>query len=136
MSKYLTRDDILAAPAFLTDEIEAWGGLVRYRELTTAEVESIGLGMATPGGKVDARKARGMMAKVVSWACIDQNDERLFTKDDVKKLGRMGFSQVYAVAAAILKLSGLEEEAEELAEAAGQGEDQDQEDDWDDDPNA
>ncbi len=116
MSKYLTRDDILAVQDYRTAEIEVpeWGGMVRVRELMANEMEDIGFGMVTPEGKADATRAKGMLTKLVLMATIDENGDRLFTKSHVKALGGKSFSALSKVAYAIMDLSGLSnEEAEE-----------------------
>jgi hypothetical protein len=121
MSKYLTRDRILAVQDFATEVVDVpeWGGQVLVRELSASEVEKIGFDMATPDGGIDARKARGIMAQVVAWATIDEGNEPIFTKNDLRELGKKSYPAIQRIASTIMRLSGLSAEEKEEAEAEG-----------------
>lgn len=124
MSKYLTRDRILAVQDFATEVVDVpeWGGQVLVRELSASEVEKIGFDMATPDGGVDARKARGVMQQVVVWAVIDENNESVFNKNDVKELGQKSYPAIQRIASAIMRLSGLTAEEEEAEDEEAKNE--------------
>lgn len=115
MSTYLSRDAILTVEDRKTSEVEVpeWGGTVRIRELSAAEVERMGFGVATPDGKTDLRRAEGLMVRVIAWGVIDEDGKQLFTKRDVEALGQKSHRAADRVADAIMKLTGLSEEEEE-----------------------
>ena len=117
MSKYLSRAVILETQDYKTDEVEVpeWGGVVLVRELTAAQVQRLGFGMATPDGEVDPTKDQALMTRIVSWGVIGDNGERLFSEKDIEKLGEKSYAVIQRISAVIMGLSNLapEEEGEE-----------------------
>ena len=121
MSKYLSRDAILAAQDFKTEEVEVpeWGGVVLVRELSAADFDSVGFPMVKESGEIDARGARGMNVKIVSLSVIDESGNQLFTPKDVRALGERAIAPIRRITAKAMELSGMvaEEEPEENAAA-------------------
>jgi len=117
MSKYLSRDAILAARDFKTEEVEVpeWGGTVLVRELSAADFDSVGFPMVKEDGKIDARGARGMNVKIVSLSVIDAEGNQLFTPKDVRALGERAIAPIRRITAKVMELSGMVA-AEELEE--------------------
>lgn len=115
---YLSRDDVLRVQDFETGEVEVpeWGGTLLVRELSADEVEEIGFGQVDSKGNRDVRKAKGLRAKVISWAAIAEDGARLFSKDDVNKLAKKSSRAVGRVFDTIQKLSGIAVEQERLLE--------------------
>jgi hypothetical protein len=94
-------------------EIEE-GGEFLIRELTSDEAEFFGFSMMGADGKTDVRLARGKRVEIVRFAVIDEDGERLFSKDDSKWLSELSNDVIQRVSDAILALSGLaREETEE-----------------------
>lgn len=118
MSKYLSRDEILNAQDFRTDEVEVpeWGGsgLVLVRELAAATAERVGFAMADSQGNIDLSKAEGMAIRIVALGVIDEEYQRIFTKKDAQVLGSRSYAAIKRVATRIMQLTGLAPEPEDL----------------------
>lgn len=115
MTTYLSRDDILNAQDFRTDEIDVpeWGGTVLVRELSAAEADKTGFSMADKQGNIDLSKAEGLAIRVVALGVIDEKHRRVFTEKDVEALGRRSRLAINRVATRIMQLSGLASETDE-----------------------
>lgn len=119
-SALLTRETILAKTALKTELVKVpdWGGTVRVRELTGAErdqYEAALVRMQKKGGTHDLTMDNAR-ARLVSLAVIDAGGARVFTADDVVRLGNLSasaLSTVFDVAARLSKIT--EEDMEELA---------------------
>jgi hypothetical protein len=114
----LSRDDILAAPDLATDQVkvEAWGGEVRIRELSAAEMEEFSAWQETL--KADGKSARILsMAGLLVFCIVDQDGNRLFTLDDAPKLAGKNTKALTTVFAAACRLNGMGRKAE--ADIAG-----------------
>lgn len=114
MSKYLSRDEVLAAQDFQTEEVEVpeWGGVVLVRELSASDFDAVGFPMVKEDGKLDARGARGMGVKIVSLSIIDEEGKRLFTPKDVRALGARAIAPIRRITAVVMDLSGMAAEEE------------------------
>ena len=91
---YLTRGDILAVQDFKTAEVDVtaeWGGVVKVRELTAAQVQELGFGMYS-GGEIDISKDRLLMTRVASWGIVDESHNPIFTEQDVDELGKKSYA--------------------------------------------
>jgi len=116
MPQYLSRDDILKAQDFRTDEVdvsEEWGGTVLVRELSAAEADKIGFSMADKQGNVDLSKAEGLAVRIVALGVVDEKHKRVFTKSDVAALGKRSRIAINHVATRIMQLTGLVSEPDE-----------------------
>lgn len=115
MSKYLSRDVILAAQDFKTEEVEVseWGGVVLVRELSAADFDAVGFPMVKEDGTIDAKGARGMGVKIVALSVIDEEGSRLFTLKDVRVLGRRAIAPIRRITAKVMELSGMVAEEEQ-----------------------
>jgi len=109
MSKYLSRDAILAAQDFKTEEVPVpeWGGVVLVRELSAQDFDSVGFPMVKESGEIDARGARGMNVKIVSLSIIDEEGNQLFTPKDVRALGERAIAPIRRITAKVMELSGM-----------------------------
>jgi hypothetical protein len=113
----LSRDDILAAPDLATDtvKVEAWGGEVRIRELSAAELEEFTDWQDKQG---DANSARVLkMAGMVALAIVDQDGNRLFTLDDAPTLAKKNKAALATIFGAACRINGMGKKAE--ADIAG-----------------
>ena len=109
MNKYLSRDVILKVQDYRTDEVEIpeWGGIVLVRELTAAQVQALGFGMATEDGGVDPRRDPVLMTRIAAWGIIDENGKQLFSEDDIEELGQKAYGAIQRIAEAVMRLSDL-----------------------------
>lgn len=87
------------------------------RELTSDEAERFGFSMMNADGKTDVRLAKGKRAEIVQFAAIDEDGNRLFSKDDQKWLSELSNEVIQRVSDAVLVLSGLAKEDEPEQEA-------------------
>lgn len=115
MTTYLSRDDILNAQDFRTDEVDVpeWGGAVLVRELSAADADRIGFSMADKQGNIDLSKAEGIAMRTVVLGVIDEEHRRIFTGKDVRTLGGRSHLAVNRVAKRIMQLTGLAPETDE-----------------------
>ena len=83
--KLLTRDQILSAEDRPFDEVEVpeWGGTVRVAGLTGSQREQYDRSMLNEAGKIDQADFK---TKLVALSIVDENDEPMFTIDDVVAL--------------------------------------------------
>ncbi|MCP4897614.1 MAG: hypothetical protein GY906_11635 [bacterium] len=109
----LGRDEILATRGTLKSErvsVPEWGGDVIVRELTGAERDAWEASIVDVNtGSFTEEKAANTRAKLVARTVVDEAGNRLFTEEDIERLGGLsasGLSRVFNVAAS---LSGLTE---------------------------
>lgn len=119
MSTYLSRDDILSAQDFRTDEVEVpeWGGTVLVRELSAMEAENIGFSMADKQGNIDLSKAKGLAVRTVALGVIDEDYRKVFTRKDVEALGKHSRIAINRIATRIMQLSGMSPEPDKDEDA-------------------
>lgn len=126
---FLDRDAIKSAKHALTEPIDVpeWGGQVRVRALSGAEVESIFEWSRVTEGRGKKQKTRirikGTRAKIVALGTVNEDGSQMFTEADEPWLNAANAQALTRVAEAIQRLSGmLDEEDDEDAET-GPGED-------------
>jgi hypothetical protein len=125
---FLSRESILQASDIQVEDLEVpeWGGTIRVREMTTAEVEFFSTLTTGRDGSVDTSKMPGVRAKVVSWCLIDEGGKPLLRKEDVDELQKRSNRVLTVVFDKILELSGLgADDAEDEAAADADTEDED-----------
>lgn len=99
MSKYLSRDDILAAPSrqYRDVDVPGWGGTVRVRSLTGTERDAFESSLTvTRGGKQKSNTAN-FRARLVSLCLVDEDDKLLFSQADIAALGSKSVADLQAV---------------------------------------
>jgi hypothetical protein len=110
----LNREAIFAAlPKLKQEDVDCpeWGGSVRVRELTAAQREEMQILMTKAGfgdnGNQEWR--RGMNARLVIMAAIDENGQAIFEMDDqtVKQLSASSGDTVLNLAQKVQEISGL-----------------------------
>lgn len=116
----LTRETILAKNTLRAElvAVPEWGGNVRVRELTGSERDQYEAALVRmqKGGKAHSLTMDNARARLVSLAVIDASGARIFTADDIVRLGNLSasaLSTVFDVAARLSKIT--EEDLEELA---------------------
>ena len=118
MSKFLSRDNILNASDIEFEDVEVpeWGGTVRVRELTTAEVENFSLRTSDARGQLDISRMSGLRAEVVSWALIDEEGKPLMNKRDAEELQKKSHRVIDRLFNKVLVMSGLQNQVTEEGE--------------------
>lgn len=109
MATYLDRDAILNAPDLDVKEVEVpeWGGTVLIKPLSGRErdaYEQSNLKQTSKGSRLNLENAR---ARLVSLCVVDEQGNKLFTKDDVKQLGKKSAAALDRVVEVARDASGL-----------------------------
>ena len=128
-TKLLTRDQILAARKNMKSEeveIPEWGGSVRVRELSAAEMnERTGLMLQKRGdsvvmaadGKTPMMSMDGLLKDdllLAAFSIVDEDGNRLFALNDLKMLGELSETSMKRVVTVAKRLSGITEAEEAL----------------------
>lgn len=103
----LSREQILNAKdaEFDVVQVPEWGGDVRIKRLTGAQVDHYQQSRIKSNGQIDVRNAK---AHLVYLSAVDADGKRLFpTPNDVEKLVLLSNKPLERIAAAVSKLSGL-----------------------------
>ena len=127
----LGRDQILQARDIQTRDVEVpeWGGTVRLRALSPKEGNEWRRSMLTkvtvtdPKSHkvtvdyiVDEDKAEMAKLTILSIAIVDEDGNRLFTKEDVEKLATKAIPPINRLVKIVMDMSGLSQKAIEEAE--------------------
>lgn len=122
LSKFLSREAILAASDLTTIEVEVpeWNGIVLVRALTGRERDEFEASILERRGKRMEPNVANIRAKLVVKCCVGEDGQRLFTDQDANALGEHSAAAVNRIYEAASKLSGLtDEDVEDLAENFG-----------------
>jgi hypothetical protein len=117
MTKYLTRDEIMAAQDVQFEDVSVpeWGGEVRVKSLMGEERDALEATMIQGKGKNTSVNLANLRAKLVARSIVDESGQRIFSDTDIFALGKKSaaaLSRVYEVAQ---RLSGISaEDVEEL----------------------
>lgn len=108
----LNRDDILAQDNLNTEDVSVpeWGGEVRVREMTASDRDTFEARFANTEGKANMNNVR---AELVSKCVVDEEGNRLFTKEDMKKLADKSASAMDRIFQKTLELSGMSQDSQE-----------------------
>lgn len=106
---FLTKEQILSADDRKTDivDVPEWGGLVKIRAMTGAERDRFEQDSIEGRGKDTKMNLRNIRARLVSLSIVDENNNRLFTRNDIEALGQKSAAALDRVFGAAQKLSGL-----------------------------
>lgn len=107
MSKtYLDARSVLSADDFQYADVDCpeWGGSVRVRGLTAGERSSV-------QRKIKANDQQDLEVTVVIFGTVDQNGDRLFTKNERDQLKQKSNAVITRIAKRILELSGGDDES-------------------------
>jgi hypothetical protein len=131
MSKFLSRDEILALASAIPETVEVktpeWGAdtAVRVRGLTAKERDEYEQSLISLRGRKGARGAQntatlnisGARAKLAQLGCVDESGKQLFTRDDIIELNKLSAAPVDRISAMVQKLSGLsDDDVQEMTE--------------------
>lgn len=114
--KFLSAADILAADDFdyLEVEIPQWGGVLRMRSMTAAEVHKFNKAMEEPDGRESS------IARAIFFSAVDADGNRMFTEDNWLQLQDKSLIPLLEAQAAFMKLNKMDtvKAATEAAESA------------------
>jgi hypothetical protein len=115
--KHLTRDEIKALDDLKVEDVEIpeWGGVVRFREMTSHERLEWIEGARGPEEETEAEKTkRGLAAsaRLVALTAINEDGARKFKSDDVEWLLGKSPAALDKGALVALRLSGIGRDAE------------------------
>lgn len=105
----LSRDQILGADDRKTDEVEVpeWGGSVRIRSMSGAELQEYVRAVAETKDEVDNVDD---VLLLVHFSIVDDSGNRLFpAKDDVKLLAEKNIHVLNKIAQACMGVNGLDQ---------------------------
>jgi len=125
VSQHLTAEEILDADdlPWRDEPTPEWGAgsCVRIRTLTGDERDQWEVGMANRKGKNgQIVNGRGIRAELVAASAISENGAKLFTPQQVAKLGSKSAAVVNRLYGVALELSGIgEDEEEDIAKNYG-----------------
>lgn len=113
---FLSKDQILSAPDnFEVQEVDVpeWGGKVRIKSMSAFARDQFEAGLM---GKNGGTNYTNLRAKLVAAVVIDDNDELMFTEQDVAKLGKKAAAPVQRIFNAAQKMNGFSDaDVDELA---------------------
>lgn len=103
--KILSAADVFAAQDSKRVEIDVpeWGGIILVQSLTGEDAATL----------TGANRAEGI-ARIVALSCVDEQGERLFTVDDIKRLQKKSFRAMVRVQDVVMELNGMTAEVEKL----------------------
>lgn len=115
----LTRDQILDAQDLPTEDVEVpeWGGTVRVKALTAAQRDEFEASTVETRGNKMKQNLANIRARLVSLCIVDEAGDRLFSPQDVKRLGGKSAGAMQRVFNKCSEMNGLSDsDIEELAE--------------------
>lgn len=125
---YLNRDMILGADdAEIRDvPIPEWGGTVRIKSITGTARDAFEASLREGKGKNADVNLRNMRAKLIALCAVDENGTKLFTQQDVGRLGSKNAKPLDKLFDECTDLIGMsEKDVETYVEDFGQTPDED-----------
>lgn len=115
--RYASRQDILDIPDIETRDVwvPEWQTHVRVRALSSLERDEILESNRVGKGRRERVTIKGIEAKFVTAAAVDETGKRLFQRSDFDRLSTKSAGAVSRIYAAIADMSGLGDEAAEEA---------------------
>lgn len=109
--KLLSKEEILKIPDIQFEEVEVpeWGGRVRVKTLNGKERDTFEAGLTIHEGKKVRFNLQDVRARLVALSVVGEDGQRLFSDEDVLRLGEKSgkaLDRIYDVAC---RLSGLGE---------------------------
>ena len=114
----LTREQILAAKDRKTETInvEEWGGDVIVASMSGADRDEFDQHLIAAQKEGDDAWRRQIRARLTALCVVDENNDRLFTADDILALGQKSSAALEPIYKAALRLNKLG--ADEVEKAA------------------
>ena len=115
----LSKEDIFAADdrEFDTVDVPEWGGEVRIASISGTQRDKFEQSLILERGKDRKTNLTNLRAKLVALCAVDEGGKRMFTDEDVRRLGSKNAKPLDRVFEACQKLAGLsQEDVESLTE--------------------
>lgn len=108
---YLSAEAIFAADDTEYDEVDCpeWGGTVRIKSITGTARDAFEESLRDGKGKDAKVNLRNMRARLISLCAVDENGRRIFTKEQVGKLGAKNAKPLDRLFDACTQLIGMSE---------------------------
>jgi len=116
----LSRDAVLAATSvpIETVKVPELGGEVRVRGMTGTERDAFEASCVQGRGRKRDFNMQNLRAKMVAYCCVDDDGRRLFTDQDLDRLGAIRADVLDRLFGVAQRLSGMrDEDVEELGQA-------------------
>lgn len=109
---YLNRDAILGADdsEFRDVEVPEWGGTVRIKSITGAQRDAFEASLREGKGKNADVNLRNMRAKLIIMCAVDEHGSKLFTQEDLRKLGSKNAKPLDRLFDACTQMIGMTED--------------------------
>lgn len=106
----LTRDEILATDDIKSEvvAVEEWGGSVMVRGLTGVQRDAFEESMVEMRGRTRTMNLRNFRANLVARSIVDGKGKRVFSNDDIERLGQKSAAALTRVVLVAQRLSGLD----------------------------
>ena len=105
---YLSKDQILEIADVDTADVDVpeWGGVVRVRGLDASYVNSLFTrGFVNSSGSPDMTKLD--FVDLAARSIVDEQGNRMFSRNEIKRMGEKSFGAISRIAQKSLELSGL-----------------------------
>ncbi|MGM0409188.1 MAG: hypothetical protein ACQEQF_00380 [Bacillota bacterium] len=117
MSKFLGRDEILGADDkdVKVVDVPEWGGKVRVSTITAEKRDKFEASMfqirnfGTKNQKAEY-KQENLRARLVAYTVVDEDGNRIFSENDIKKLGEKSAKALDRVFEVAQELNGISDE--------------------------
>lgn len=86
MTKFLTRDDIAQHDGCKVEEMEAWGGKIRLKEITSEDSDSYQRAVRSQMVGVDDLDMTGLRVLLLSKCIADANGKKMFDDEEGRAL--------------------------------------------------
>ncbi len=109
---YLNREAILGADDSEFDDVDMpeWGGTVRIKSITGTARDAFEASLREGKGKNADVNLRNLRARLISLCAVDEDGKRLFTKEDVGRLGAKNAKPLDRLFDACKNMIGMSEE--------------------------
>lgn len=109
---YLTRADILSVDDAEVREIDIpeWGGTVRIKSITGTARDAFEASLREGKGKNADVNLRNLRARLISLCVVDEDGKRMFSKEDVGRLGAKNAKPLDRLFDACTELIGMSEQ--------------------------
>ena len=104
----LSREDILNYQDCEQRTVNAWGGEVRVRSMSVAQLFSFQALLNEAKATGDYSRAQCVVA---SWCVVDENDRPLFTEADVEALGNKSHRSLAKIFSAVVEMNTISDDS-------------------------
>ncbi len=108
----LSKDEIFAVDDkdFETVPVPEWGGEVRISSITGTQRDDFEQSLILERGKDRKTNLRNVRAKLIVLCAVNEDGSKMFTDDDIRRLGRKNAKPLDRLFDACQKIAGLSQE--------------------------